>query len=305
MAAEDTGMTSRLRIPGLIDLLRIDDPDSIADASEDTRLDREFTGGGPLLNRLVARRIRRTLRTPTAPLPSVSPRTYPRRGERQVELRTRLNGLVSAGTIAPDHVAELAAYVRGEREEDAIGPMAQEAIGRLFVSDYRATPQTWRAACVLEAAPRSMNLLRTLYWVATGAVTRSRRVLCGAVGDDPPAIHATAIAVHSLVRSLRAMRELWLEPGARDRMSKPTAVARSLRAPESVPRRWSAAATTKWGTFPVGALVLLRLDGARVRHPEPEITFMAASWSHCPAGDWTMALLGAVWESACSSESIR
>ncbi|MDQ2634426.1 MAG: hypothetical protein M3Y78_11895 [Pseudomonadota bacterium] len=295
-------MTRRLRIPGLVDLVRIDDPVSIAAASADARLDRDFTSGGPLINRWISRRVRRSLRTESAPLPSVSPRNHPDRAERQMALQRRLRALVTEGAVGSDHVAELAAYVRGERKDRALGPLVQEAIGRLFAGDYRSSDHTWRSACIFDTAPRNMNPLRALWWAVTGAVGRSRRVLCDAVGNDPAGVHATAIAVHSLVRSVAAMRRLWLEPGVRQSMSADTAVIRSLRAPESVPRRWSKPASTVWGNLPEGALTLLELDAARKREPDDDITFMAASWSHCPATDWTTALLKAVWERASSDE---
>jgi hypothetical protein len=293
-------MTRRLRIPGLVDLVRIDAPAMIAAASADARLDRDFAGGGPLINRWIARRIRRSLRTPNAPLPSVSPRDYPDRAERQAALQSRLGALISEGAVASDHVAELAAYVRGERDERALGPLVQEAIGRLFAERYKAGGRIWRAACVFDAAPRNMNPLRALWWAVTDAVGRSRRVLSEAVDDDPAGVHATAIAVHSMVRSVGAMRQLWLEPGVRDRLSADAAVTRSLRAPESVPRRWSAPASTIWGNLPAGALTLFELDAARKRSPDADITFIASGWSHCPAAGWTTALLKAVWKHASS-----
>jgi hypothetical protein len=298
-------MTRRLRIPGLVDLIRIDDPAMIAAASADARLDRDFSGKGPLINRWIARRIRRSLRTPSEPLPSVSPRNYPERAERQAALQSRLRGLVSEGAVAKDHIAELAAHVRGERPEKALGPLVQETVGRLFADGYDASGRTWRAACVLDAAPRNMNPLRAFWWAVTGAVGRSRRILAKAAGNDPAGVHATAVAVHSLVRSVTAMRQLWLEPGVRESMSAGTAVIRSLRAPESVPRRWSKPASTVWGNLPEGALALLQLDAARARDPGNNTTFMAASWSHCPAADWTTALLEAVWVRASSGEPRR
>ncbi|HEY6631187.1 MAG TPA: hypothetical protein VIZ90_07030 [Rhizobiaceae bacterium] len=293
-------MTRRLRIPGLVDLIRIDDPATIAAASADARLDRDFSGGGPLVNRWITGRIRRSLRTPSAPLPSVSPRDYPDRAQRQKELQCRLRKLVEEDAAAPDHVDELAAYVRGERPERAVGPLVQTAVGCLFADGYMATASTWRAACTMDAAPRNMNPLRALWWAITGAVGRAQRLLSTAVGDDPAGVHATAVAVHSLVRSVRAMRQLWLEPGARDRIAADVAVTRSLRAPESVPRRLSAPATTVWGNLPAGTLALFELDAARKRNPDADITFMAGSWSHCPASDWTAALLKAVWQRACA-----
>lgn len=296
-------MTRRLRIPGIVDLVRIDDPAMIAAASADARLDRDFSGGGPLINRWIAGRIRRSLRTPSAPLPSVSPRDYPDRAERQEALQGRLKKLVSEGAVGSDHIAELAAYVRGEQPERAVGPLVQTAVGCLFADGYMATTSTWRAACTMDAAPRNMNPLRALWWAVTGAVGRAQRILSKAVGDDPAGVHATAIAVHSLVRSIRAMRQLWLEPGVRDRITADAAVTRSLRAPESVPRRWSAPASTVLGNVPAGALALLELDAARKRDPDADITFMASSWSHCPAAGWTAALLKAVWQGASSGGS--
>jgi len=296
-------MNRRLRIPGVVDLLRIDDPASIAAVSANPLLDRDFTGKGPLINRWIARRIRRSLRTPTAPLPSVSPRDYPERAERQAALQGRLRKLVSEGALAPDHIAELAAYVRGERAESVIGPLAQEAIGQLFVDGYKASGDTWRAARVMEAAPRNMNPLRALWWAVTGAVGKAQRTLSKAAGGDPAGVHATAVAVHSLARSFKAMRQVWLEPGVRDRISADAAVTRSLRAPESVPRRWSEPASTVWGNLPAGALTLLELDAARKRDPDADITFIASSWSHCPAAGWTAALLKAVWQRAASGGS--
>lgn len=296
-------MTRRLRIPGLVDLVRIDDPAMIAAASADPRLDRDFAGKGPLINRWIVGRIRRSLRTPTAPLPSVSPRDYPERAERQAALQSRLRKLVEEGAVATDYVAELAAYVRGERAENVLGPLVQEAIGRLFADRYDATGSTWGAACVMDAAPRNMNPLRALWWAITGVVARSQRVLSKAAEGDPAGVHATAIAVHSLVRSLKAMRQVWLEPGVRDGISAETAVIRSLRAPESVPRRWSKAASTVWGNLPEGALTLFELDAARARDPDADTVFLAASWSHCPAAGWTTALLKAVWQRASSGVS--
>ena len=75
-------MTRRLRIPGIVDLVRIDDPAMIAAASADPRLDRDFAGKGPLINRWIVGRIRRNLRTPNAPLPSALPRVTPKKSVR-------------------------------------------------------------------------------------------------------------------------------------------------------------------------------------------------------------------------------
>ena len=102
-------------------------------------------------------------------------------------------------------------------------------------------------------------------------------------------MHATAIAVHTLVRSLQDMRALWHHPGARESVTADDAVTRSLRAPEAVLRRWSAAAATEWGEVRPGTLTTFQLDSAR--SVDPGMVFMTESWSRCPAHRWTAQLL--------------
>jgi len=294
-------MTRRIRIPGVVDLIRIDEPDVIAEVSRDARLDRDFVEAGPFLNRYIARRVRQTLQLDGTPLPSVAPRDYVHRAEKQAALEESLKQLLAKDEPAPNHLDALAAYVKGVGGDATVGMAAQEAIGRLFVSDYRASGKTWRAACIFDAAPRNFNPLRGIVWALTAAVARARRTLARAVKDDPAGMHATGIAVHSLVRSLKAMRELWNEPGARDRLGADAAVARSLRAPEQVLRQWAAPALTGLGEMRPGVLTMLQLDAARSREPGAEIVFMSEAWSRCPATLWTVALLRAVWTRATAA----
>ena len=49
----------------------------------------------------------------------------------------------------------------------------QEAIGQLFAADYRASPKTFRAACILDAAPRTKNPLLRLVWGDEQAASRN------------------------------------------------------------------------------------------------------------------------------------
>jgi hypothetical protein len=294
-------MTRRIRIPGVVDLLRIDEPEVITQVSREQRLDRDFVEAGPFLNRYIARRVRQILQVDGTPLPSVAPRDYVHRAEKQAALEESLKQLLANGEPAPDHLDALAAYVQGVGGDATVGMAAQEAIGRLFVPDYRASGKTWRAACVFDAAPRNFNPIRGIVWALTAAVWRARRTLARAVKDNPAGMHATGIAVHSLVRSLKAMRELWHEAGARDRLSADAAVVRSLRAPEQVLRQWAAPAVTGLGEMRPGALTMFQLDAARTRAPGPDIVFMSESWSRCPATLWVAALLRAVWTRAAAA----
>jgi hypothetical protein len=298
-------MTRRIRIPGVIDLVRLDEPPAIDAVSEDARLDRDFAGPGPLLNRWIARRVRRNLRVDGKPLPSVAPRGYTGRAENQASLERELSKRLADNALPSDQVDRLAAYIRGDIAEDALGPIAQEAIGRLFVKSYAATNATWRSALVFDAAPRTMNPFQLLAWHLSGAIERSRDRLARAVDGNPAGVHATGIAVHSQVRSLRAMRELWLEPGVRDRTDAEAAVTRSLRAPKTALRRWSAPASTVHGEMRPGTLTMFELEKANTRRPGPEMVFMTDSWSYCPAYRWITSLLLNVWQRAAEVRAPR
>jgi hypothetical protein len=291
-------MNRRIHFPGVVDIVRLDEPQAISAVSEETRLDRHFEGPGPLLNRLIARRVRRTLQVDGKPLPSVAPRGYPGRAENQANLEREISKRLAGSELPFEQLDSLAAYIRGELAEEAVGRIAQEVIGRLFVGSYVATDDTWRSAVIFDAVPRTMNPFRLLAWRLTGAINRSREQLARAVDGNLAGVHATGVAVHSLVRSLRAMRELWLEPGARDRMGAEAAVTRSLRAPETVLRRWSAPASTLFGEMRPGALTVFELEKANTRRPGPDIVFMADSWSHCPARRWVTTVLLRVWHRA-------
>jgi hypothetical protein len=297
-------MSKRIRIPGIVDIVRIEEPGAIAAAAHDPALDRDFSaGGGPLVNRIMSTRVRRILHVDGQPLPSLAPRLHPGRAEGQAALRTRLDGQVTDGKLAPDEVARLAAYVRGEMPAAQVGPLVQEVIGRQFTADYTGTSETFSAAKLLNDAPRNLNPLRALAWALTGAIGRARRLLAERVGGDTQAMHATTIAVHTLVRAVEAMRAIRGDPGLAKSLTTRAAVVRALRAPPSVLRRWSRRTSTAYGDLPAGTLAVLELDKARLSDPGGDVVFMVESWSHCPAFRWCETLLAAVWEASASPPS--
>ena len=287
-------MTSRIRIPGLVDLMTVDDAPTISALSEDPRLDRAFLAEGPLVNRALVGRLRRTLQVKGHPLPAVAARGEPGRAAAQAELERRL----AATGFDPTQLAKLAAYVRGEAPKNAVGPAAQAAVGRLFSDSYPASRRTWDAARVFDAAPRPMNPLRRLWLTVTGGVSRARKRLAAPVGGDTAAVHATGIAVHNLVRGLKAMRELWGQKALRDGLSPEGAAARCSFAPENVLRQWTAPASTIAGEARRGTLTRFRLEDARRNCIGPRMMFMTDSWSRCPAHRWTLDLLAEVWRQA-------
>jgi hypothetical protein len=297
-------MPRALRIPWLVDVVRTDDRTEIAHLAGDNRLDRRFEARGPLLNRLLTRRIRTVLTIDGTRLSAVAPRDDRKRAQRQADLEQRLNAVAAGGVGDQESIASLVAYVRGAADDKAtIGPTVQQTIGRLFNPAYRATSETWRAAEVLDEAVRTRNPVKAFVWRITGRVDRAQRLLAQQVDGNPSAVHATGIAIHNLVRGIELMRAAWAEPGARERLSRDAAIARCLLAPPSVMRQATANGGSVAGALRPGTIVMLELGAAHTRTPGPDVAFMTTSWARCPAAAWIPALLGKVWDQARAAET--
>lgn len=292
-------MTRALRIPFLVDLIRTDDPVQIRAFAQDQRLDRCFTSTGPLLNRLLTRKVRRVLALDGVPLPSVASRNDQERAYAQAELQARLNA-AAAGRFDDDSIVNLAKAVCAHKDAPTLELAVQEAVGRLFAVDYRATDDSWAAARLLDQAAHSMNPLKAIYWRLTGRITQAQGVLAAKVHNDRAGVHATGIAIHNLVRGFAYMRTLL---PSTNMLRRDNVVARCLKAPESVLRQASFKSPVRGDGIEPGTLVVLDLDAAQQRDAAPEIVFMANSWSQCPAAAWVPALLGAVWDRALQLHS--
>ena len=286
----------RLAIPGLVDLLSVDDARSIAELNDDPRIDRDYVPRGPLLNRMILGGVRRALQFDGHPLPPVSPRGDAERRALQSATEARLDPL--AGQIAPQDLAPLAAYVRGEGRNGDAGPLLQNVVGRLFDPDYAADATSWAAARVLDAAPRNFNPLRALLWALTGRVARARDELGRRVGGSTVGIHATGIAIHNMVTSLERMRALRRDRKQAALLSTSAVVARVMAAPKQVLRQPTAPGLSSAGAFGTDTLVLLKLDAANTANPDAASVFMRGHWSQCPAHSWVPAFYAAIWEAA-------
>ncbi len=296
---------SRVRIPALVDVLTVADPTVIAALADDLRLDRAYVPKGPLINRILARRIRNILALDGAPLPPVAPRGPARPTAAQATLEARLDPLAEGLSQGGAMLEPLAAYVRGGRGARLIGPVAQEAVGRLFDPNYAGDRRSWAAAKVLDLAPRTFNPVLLLWWALTGRVAKARRLLAGKVGNDPSGLHGTGIAIHNIVAGFQRMRALWSDPAARRRLSPEAAAAQCLVAPQQVLRQPLTSGGSPAGDFDATTLVMLQLDAAHTRAPNAEMAFMTESWSRCPAHAWVPALLAGVWRTAKGSSHGR
>lgn len=287
---------NRIAVPGLIDLLRVSDATAINAIADDKRMDRRYEARGPLINRLLLGRVRRILQHRGRPLPPVAARVDEGRQAEQQDNERRFADIGS--NVARADVAALADYIRGEGGEEAAGPLAQAAVGRLFMPDYRADEASWAAARVLGAAPGNFNPLRLLVWGLTGRVERARALLADRARGNLSLIHGTGIAIHNIVEALKTLRLLYADRHRREALSDEAAVAHALVAPKQVLRQPTTAGASAAGSFGAGTLVLLRLQDANAAEPGYDTAFMAGHWCQCPARAWVPALLAAVWREA-------
>ena len=287
---------TRVHLPPLVDLISVDDPAMVAMLANDARIDRDYVAKGPLLNRLIVRRIRKVLVLDKAPLPPLAPRGPARPLAAQQSLEDRLTPMAAALAADWADLAPLGAYVRGEGGDP--GRLAQQAVGRLFDQGYTADAASWRAAVVLDNAPRSFNPFLLFWWWITGAVARSRRLLAQKVSDDPSGLHGTGVAVHNIVAGLQRMRRLYADRKTARALIPEAAAAACLVAPEQVLRQPRESGLSLAGAYDATTLVLLKLDAAHRQSPSAEMAFMTQSWCRCPAHAWVQALLAGVWRSA-------
>jgi hypothetical protein len=102
------------------------------------------------------------------------------------------------------------------------------ASGQIFLPGFVATEESWAAAEILVAAPRSMKIFTVTWWFVTGKLRRSKRLLAQMVNEDLSAVNAIGIAVHNVVKGLRQMRTLYADSDVRSSLSSETAARQTV-----------------------------------------------------------------------------
>jgi hypothetical protein len=288
----------RRRVPGLIDLFEVSDPDEVKALARDPHLDRSFETATCPVNWLLLKRSLKVLSFKGHRFPTMMPRNDPQRASRQQELWNTLTEKAVSIKSGPEELEPLAKWVRGVGSDDQLGILVQQLLGRLFDAKFKATEESWSAAKVLVAAPRSKNLPLMLWWFVDGKVRRAKHLLADMVNDDLSAVNAIGIAVHNVVKSLRHMRLLYASAEVMSGLSAEAAAEQCLFAPVSVYRQATAAA--RLGDCPYSRHSLFVLSiGEAARHAEGRsLVFMEDSWSQCPANLWVPAMLQGVWSRA-------
>lgn len=288
-------MARRVRVPGLVDVVQVSDPQEIRSLAEQPFLDRNFVVRGPLINRLVIGKIRRWFRFGEQFLPVLAPRDDLGRCGRQQELAAMLSGSQPSEPWADEQVAILADYVCGRGRDDEAAILVQQIIGCRFVPTYRSDQASWEAASKIDQFRDGLSA-KTIIWQLTGRLRRAFDLLRARAKDDPWCFHGTAIGLHGVVAALSRMRQLRAAPDL-SALSDEAAVRRCIAAPKQVPRTVETEVQTPIVDQPLsaGTLVVLQLEAAHAKAPGEEMAFMHGHWSECPAREFVTSLLLAVW----------
>jgi hypothetical protein len=288
----------KLRIPGLIDLLEVNDPAEIKALASDPRLDRRFGTNTCPINWLLLKQSLKVLSFGGRRFPTMVRRDDGQRKLKQQELWNALSERAATISNGPDELEPLANWIRGVGSEAQLGILVQQLLGQLFSSRFVATDESWAAAKTLVAAPRSKNVPKMLWWFVSGRVRRAKRLLAGMVNDDLSAVNAIGIAAHNVVKSLRRMRLLYADVDARSGLSAEAAAEQSLFAPVSVYRQATAAGQLGDCPYSQNSLFVLAIGEASQHTEGRSLVFMDDSWSRCPANLWVPAMLQGVWRRA-------
>lgn len=289
-------MGTRIRIPALLDILIVAEGHEILAMADHPALDRGPLPHGPLLNRMIAGIPAQVLRAPKGPLPSALPRGDEARANAQKALAERL---AKPAPWDDESLEPVADWLRGRKLP--LGLACQQLIGRLFVPDFQAHRGTWHAAMVVQ---RSLeNPVLRLLWTLTGEIRGAQRTLSDAMDGDRAGVHAIGIAVHSFIRAVERLNEVWSDATLRATTSDAGALGYATSAPETVLRHAGGYAETAGGHVAPGTIVVFRLDGEAHRLADPRLAFLSESWSACPAASLVPRLLAAVWARATGADT--
>jgi hypothetical protein len=227
----------RTYFPGITDIVVVTDPAEIRTISNDSRLDRDFIGHGPVRNVQLLRKMLRIFSVNGRLFPTMRPRTDPRRAAAQDELWSRLNVKADEVKHGPAQLEPLAEWVRGIGTAEKLGLLVQQSIGRLFVETFTATEESSAAASMVLEAASSSNVLRMLGWRISGRLERAKTLLASMVNGDLAGVIALIAARQLIVDGLHKMRQLAADPALRSSITTDAAVDECLFAPPTVVRQ--------------------------------------------------------------------
>ena len=291
-------MSLRLRFPPFLDIVLIDDPVQMQRLDNERVISRELLPVGGWLHRILHERIYRTLAVGSTPLPAFLGRDDKERARHQQSLALHLSSSADPPLDA-DAMHTLARYVAGMDPNVDVGVVVQQLVGRIFIRDYVATPDSYAAAKVIAAWPKA-GPLRAFWWRWSGRLRRAKALIWKLANEDPQCIHATALAVHNLVDGLDRMRALLQDASERRRLSPEQAAAACLVAPSLILRSCLEETRVPFLRKPLhrGTLLAFRLEKMHEGTSNDALALARERWNQCPAHELVPRLLAEIWTAA-------
>jgi hypothetical protein len=292
---------NKIRIPGIVNIFKVRQPEEIKLLAQDPRIDRKFNLSTCPINWVLLKRSLAVLSFEGRRFPTMTPREVVQRQSDRESLRNALNERTGAISAGPEELEPLANWVRGVGAEQQIGVLTQQLLGRLFSPTFQASEDSWTAAKVLVAAPRSWKLPAIVGWLVSGRVKQAKRLLAGMVGGNLSAVNAVGIAVHNVVKGMRLLRALYADTAIRSSLSHAEAARQCLFAPVSLYRQATEAGEIDGCPFQKNSLFVLEIGTASRQSGGLPLVFMDGTWSRCPAAEWVPAMFEGVWRRATLS----
>ncbi len=286
-----------LRVPGIVNVIEVSSPAEIKALSKEPGIDRDFNLQTCPINSFLLRRSLSALSFAGTRFPTVTRRDSAQRQAEQERLSKRLGEQAEFIRSGPEELDPLANWIKGLASSDEVGILAQQLLGRLFSPGFTASPETWAAAQVLVAAPRSWKP-KILWWFLSGKVTRSKRLLAQTVNNDLSGVNAIGIAVHNLVKGIRRMKALYADANLRRTLTPSAAAGQCLFAPASLYRQAKTEVRLADHCFPRNSLFVLEIGKASQQEGGLPLVFMDETWSRCPGAQWVPAMLEGLWRRA-------
>ena len=290
-------MAISINIPGILRLVFIKAADEIIAANDAAVVARSLSGRGGPINRAIAAKLQ-VFRTSDGDIwPAFRDRLDPLRAEHQRALEAALADVPAfLQRIAPE-ISALADYVRSGHAPRDPSIMVQQAVGRLFFSDYAANKESYGAAQTLSAWLSAWPL-ESRRLKQSGALQAALDKIMELARGNTACAHATGLAMENIVKSIGLMRELARSGSNLKQLGPQEAVARTLRAPERVLREARDGARIGNLRLQARSLILFGVETARRQRPDPGFGFFASAWNRCPAHAFVPALLDEVWREA-------
>src|ERR1700744_5463088 len=118
----------KLKIPGIVNLYKVDEPQEIQALARDPAIDRQFNLHTCPFNGLLLKRSLAVLSIRGRRFPTMTPRDSQERQIRQEKLAEFLHGQAAAIRLGPEELEPLARWIRGQEADFEVGMLTQQLL---------------------------------------------------------------------------------------------------------------------------------------------------------------------------------